>query len=374
MTTDTIFDVASLTKVVATTTSVMMLLEQGRIGLDDAVATYIPEFGRYGKQRITIRHLLTHVSGLRGDLDLALEFKGAEAAIRLAAEEVPVAAPGQRFIYSDINFFLLGEIVARVSGQRLDAFARTHIFEPLGMRETTFLPRRRCVRGSRPLNRVRRSAWPCGGPPERCCAASCTIRRRDAWAAWPGHAGLFSTAADLSRFCRMLLKGGTLDGVRVLSPLTVALMTRPATPAALGQVRGLGWDIDSRFAVNRGALFPIGSFGHTGWTGPSLWIDPITRMFVVFLANRVHPDGKGDVVALARARSPPSWPPRSLRPPRRATCAWSAATSARIRRAAPPVSNGRASAERDRRARGRSVRHPARQAGGARHQPYGPLA
>ena len=110
-----------------------------------------------------------------------------------------------------------------------------------------------------------------------------------------GHAGLFSTASDLARFCRMMLNGGTLNGVRVLSPLTVALMTRPATPAALGQVRGLGWDIDTRFASNRGALFPIGSFGHTGWTGPSLWIDPVTRMFVVLLANRVHPDGKGDV-------------------------------------------------------------------------------
>ena len=298
MTTDTIFDVASLTKVVVTTTSVMMLLEQGRIGLDEAVATYIPEFGQYGKQRITIRHLLTHVSGLRGDLDLALEFKGPEAAIRLAAEEVPVAAPGARFIYSDINFFLLGELVARISGQGLDAFARTHIFEPLGMRETTFLPAAALRPRIAPTESCAPLAWPCGGPPElmlRGVVHDPTARRMGGVA---GHAGLFSTAADLSRFCRMLLRGGTLDGVRVLSPLTVALMTRPATPPALGQVRGLGWDIDSRYAVNRGALFPIGSFGHTGWTGPSLWIDPTTRMFVVFLANRVHPDGKGDVVAL----------------------------------------------------------------------------
>ena len=298
MTTDTIFDVASLTKVVATTTSVMILLEQGRLGLDEPVATYIPEFGRYGKQRITIRHLLTHVSGLRGDLDMALEFQGAAAAIRLASEEVPVAAPGARLIYSDINFFLLGELVARISGEGLDVFARTHIFEPLGMRETTFLPPASLRPRIAPTEPCAPLAWPCGGPPElmmRGVVHDPTARRMGGVA---GHAGLFSTAADLSRFCRMLLKGGTLDGVRVLSPLTIALMTRPATPPALGQVRGLGWDIDSRFAVNRGALFPIGSFGHTGWTGPSLWIDPLTRTFVVFLANRVHPDGKGDVAAL----------------------------------------------------------------------------
>jgi uncharacterized protein YbbC (DUF1343 family)/CubicO group peptidase (beta-lactamase class C family) len=298
MTADTIFDVASLTKVVVTTTSMMLLLEQGKIGLDETVATHIPEFGRYGKQRITIRHLLTHVSGLRGDLDMALEFQGADAAIRLATEEVPVAAPGQRFIYSDINFFLLGEIVQRVSGERLDAFARTHIFEPLGMRETTFLPPAEWLPRIAPTEACAPLAWPCGGPDAtmlRGVVHDPTARRMGGVA---GHAGLFSTASDLARFCRMLLNGGTLAGVRVLSPLTVALMTRPATPAALSQVRGFGWDIDTRFAVNRGVLFPIGSFGHTGWTGPSLWIDPLTRTFVVFLANRVHPDGKGDVAAL----------------------------------------------------------------------------
>jgi uncharacterized protein YbbC (DUF1343 family)/CubicO group peptidase (beta-lactamase class C family) len=298
MTADTIFDVASLTKVVATTTSVMMLLEQGRLGLDDAVAAYIPEFGQYGKQKITIRHLLTHLSGLRGDLDMALEFQGAESAIRLASEEVPLAPPGQRFIYSDINFFLLGEVVARVSGQRLDQFARTRIFEPLGMRETTFLPPTAWLPRIAPTEACAPLGWPCGGPNAtmlRGVVHDPTARRMGGVA---GHAGLFSTASDLSRFCRMLLNGGTLDGVRVLSPLTVALMTRPATPPALGQIRGLGWDIDTRFAVNRGTLFPIGSFGHTGWTGPSLWIDPVTRVFVIFLANRVHPEGKGDVAAL----------------------------------------------------------------------------
>ena len=211
---------------------------------------------------------------------------------------MPVAAPGQRFIYSDINFFLLGELVARISGQGLDAFARTHIFEPLGMRETTFLPPAALRPSIAPTESCAPLAWPCGGPTERCCAGVVhdpTARRMGGVA---GHAGLFSTAADLSRFCRMLLKGGTLDGVRVLSPLTVALMTRPATPPALGQVRGLGWDIDSRYAVEPGCALPDRLVRAHRWTGPSLWIDPTTRMFVVFLANRVHPDGKGDVVAL----------------------------------------------------------------------------
>jgi uncharacterized protein YbbC (DUF1343 family)/CubicO group peptidase (beta-lactamase class C family) len=301
MTEDTIFDLASLTKVVATTTSVMLLLEEGRLGLDDAVAAYIPEFGKYGKQRITIRHLLTHVSGLRGDLDMALEFEGTERAIQLACEEVPLAPPGARFIYSDINFFLLGEVVHRVSGLPLDRFAHERIFEPLGMKHTRFLPPADWLPKIAPTEACRPLAWPCGGPGAvmlRGVVHDPTARRMGGVA---GHAGLFSTANDLSRFCRMLLDGGALDGKRLLSPLAVALMTREATPPPLDNVRGLGWDVDSRYASNRGDLFPIGSFGHTGWTGTSLWIDPITRTYVVFLSNRVHPDGKGDVGAV-RAR------------------------------------------------------------------------
>jgi len=233
MTEDTVFDLASLTKVVATTTSVMILLEEGRLGLDDAVAAYIPEFGKYGKQRITIRHLLTHVSGLRGDLDMALEFEGTERAIQLACEEVPLAPPGQRFVYSDINFFLLGEIVHRVSGLTLDQFAQTRIFEPLGMKNTRFLPPADWLPKIAPTEACRPLAWPCGGPGAvmlRGVVHDPTARRMGGVA---GHAGLFSTASDLSRFCRMLLGGGTLDGKRLLSPLAVALMTREATPPPL---------------------------------------------------------------------------------------------------------------------------------------------
>jgi uncharacterized protein YbbC (DUF1343 family)/CubicO group peptidase (beta-lactamase class C family) len=301
MTDDTIFDVASLTKVVATTTSVMTLVEDGHIRLSDPVRQFIPEFGRYRKTGITIQHLLTHTSGLRPDLELEVEFDGSEEAIRRAIEEVPTAPPGERFIYSDINFFLLGEIVRRVSRERLDEYAKAHIFDPLGMKETTFLPPEAWRPRLAPTERCRMLAWPCVGPSEgsvpflRGTVHDPTARRMDGVA---GHAGLFSTAADLSRFCRMLLDGGRLGAVRILSPATVARMTSPSTPPEMRAVRGLGWDIDSPFSANRGELFPIGSFGHTGFTGTSLWLDPGTKSYVIFLSNRVHPDGKGDVTAL----------------------------------------------------------------------------
>ena len=300
MTTDTVFDMASLTKVVATTTSVMQLVEQGRIRLGDTVTRFIPDFGRYGKDGITIRQLMTHTSGLRPDLELEVEFNGAEEAIRRAIDEVPVAAPDERFVYSDINFFVLGEIVRIVSGERLDQYAKAHIFGPLSMKDTGFLPPSSLRPRIAPTERCRDRAWPCNAdatdvPFLRGVVHDPTARRMDGVA---GHAGLFSTAADLSRFCRMLLNGGTLDGVRILSPATISRMIAPSTPAFMRDVRGLGWDIDSSYSANRGDLFPIGSFGHTGFTGTSLWLDPQSKSYVVFLSNRVHPDGKGDVTAL----------------------------------------------------------------------------
>ena len=296
MTTDTIFDLASLTKVVATTTSVMMLIEDGKVRLNDRVATFIPGFERYGKGDITIRHLLTHVSGLRPDVDLGDMWTGYGKAIELAIEETPTAAPGERFVYSDINFFLLGDIVRRVSGKTLDEFARQRIFTPLGMKDTGFNPPAAVHARVAPTENCTPYGWPCEGADRRILRGVVhdpTARRMMGVA---GHAGLFSTAADLSIFCRMLLNGGSYKGVRILSPLTIERML---TPTATG--RGLGWDMDSSFSVNRGELFPQGSFGHTGWTGTSLWIDPSTKLFVVFMSNRNHPDGKGDVAAL-RAR------------------------------------------------------------------------
>jgi uncharacterized protein YbbC (DUF1343 family)/CubicO group peptidase (beta-lactamase class C family) len=301
MTEDTIFDLASLTKVVATTTSVMTLVERGRIRLNDPVMLFIPEFSRYGKNAITIRQLLTHTSGLRPDLELEAEFSGTDEAIRRAVEETPTAPPDERFVYSDINFFLLGEVVRRVSGERLERYAKAQIFDPLAMKDTGFLPPESSRPRIAPTERCRPLSWPCAAPGDasvpflRGTVHDPTARRMDGVA---GHAGLFSTAADLSRFCRMLLGGGRLGDVRILSPAIVARMTAPSTPAGMAAVRGLGWDIDSPFSANRGDLFSTGSFGHTGFTGTSLWLDPATRSYVIFLSNRVHPDGKGDVTAL----------------------------------------------------------------------------
>jgi CubicO group peptidase (beta-lactamase class C family) len=298
MTRDTIFDIASLTKVVATATATMILIERGQLRLDDAVVRHIPEFGKYGKAAISVRHLLAHVSGLRPDIDMAIEFEGAATAFQLAAEETLVARPGERFIYSDIGFFLLGEIVARVSGRPFEEFVHAEVFEPLGMRDTRFLPPADLHPRIAPTEACRPLGWPCGGPGAvmlRGLVHDPTARRMGGVA---GHAGVFSTSADLSRYARMLLNGGTLDRQRILSPLGVAMMTREATSAVVGNARGLGWDMDSRFSANRGDLFPIGSFGHTGWTGTSLWVDPLTSSYVVFLSSRLHPDGKGDVTAL----------------------------------------------------------------------------
>jgi uncharacterized protein YbbC (DUF1343 family) len=301
MTLDTMFDLASLTKVVATTTAVMLLVEEGQLRLSDRVASFIPGFERHGKGRITIGDLLTHVSGLRPDLDLDEDWVGYDTAIELAVEEVPADSPGRRFVYSDINFFLLAEIVARISGERFDDFVRSRIFGPLGMRDTTFNPPASLVPRIAPTQPCTPYGWPCDVPGARMLRGVVhdpTARRMGGVA---GHAGLFSTAADLAVFARMLLGGGAADGTRVLSPLTVARMTSPATPVGETNARGLGWDFDSSFSSNRGELLPLGSFGHTGFTGTSLWIDPATGLFVVFLSNRVHPDGKGDVTPL-RAR------------------------------------------------------------------------
>ena len=298
MTSDTVFDLASLTKVVATTTSVMILVEEGRLRLRDPVVTYLPEFTSHGKDRITVEHLLTHVSGLRPDLPLEEVFEGAATAIARAADEIPEAAPGARFVYSDINFFLLGEIVRRVTGQPLDRFARDRIFLPLGMRDTGFNPSASLIPRIAPTEACAPLAWPCGGDGAvmlRGRVHDPTARRMGGVA---GHAGLFATAHDLARFCRMLLGAGRLGDVRVLAPLTVARMTRVSTPRHLVDRRGLGWDLDSRFSSNRGDLFGSGSYGHTGFTGTSLWLDPASDTFVIFLSSRLHPNGVGDVTAL----------------------------------------------------------------------------
>jgi uncharacterized protein YbbC (DUF1343 family)/CubicO group peptidase (beta-lactamase class C family) len=302
MSLDTVFDLASLTKVVATTTAVMQLVEAGTVRLTDPVASWVPGFERFGKGGITVRHLLTHVSGLRPDVDLGEPWKGYEAAIDLAVNEVPTAPPGERFVYSDINFFLLGHIVAEASGEPLDRYVAGHVFAPLGMTDTGFLPPIERVGRIAPTERCRfLDAWPCKAPeaePLRGVVHDPTARRMGGVA---GHAGLFSTARDLTRFVRTLLGGGALGPRRVLAPLTVAKMISPATPPGMTAQRGLGWDLDTSFSANRGELMPLGSFGHTGFTGTSIWADPKTGLFVIFLSSRLHPDGVGDVTPL-RAR------------------------------------------------------------------------
>jgi uncharacterized protein YbbC (DUF1343 family)/CubicO group peptidase (beta-lactamase class C family) len=287
----TIFDMASCTKVVATTTAIMQLFQQGKIRLDDPVSEYWQEFAANGKQNITVRELMTHYSGLPPDLDLTNDWSGYDTAMQMIIDTAPIVPAGTRFIYSDINFETLGELVRRISGEPLDVYCERHIFKPLGMTSTMFVPPATLRYRIAPTQHVDGST----GPILLGEVHDPTARRMGGVA---GHAGLFSDARDLSIFCQMLLNGGTYHGVHILDRLTVEKMTTPQTPVDKMAVRGLGWDIASAFASNRGQLFPVGSFGHTGFTGPSLWIDPITRTYVVFLANRVHPNGTGDVVAL----------------------------------------------------------------------------
>lgn len=288
MTEDTIFDAASLTKVVATAPAVLRLVEQGRVELDAPVARYLPEFTGGGHETITVRELLTHTSGLPPDLKTNPDWHGAAAALQLASVIPLQAPPGTKFIYSDINFVLLGELVHRVSGIPLDEFARREIFGPLRMRDTGFCPPV-ALRARIAPTEVQ------AGRPLRGVVHDFTARRLDGVA---GDAGLFTTAADLARYARMWLQQGELEGVQVLQPATVALMTSVQSPPQVPEKRGLGWDIDSPYSGPRGDLFPKNSYGHTGWTGGSLWIDPNSRTFVIFLSNRNHPTEAGNVKPL----------------------------------------------------------------------------
>ncbi len=281
-TVDTMYDVASLTKVTATLPSIMKLLEQGKIRLADPVTTYLPEF-QGGKTDITVRDLLIHFSGLRGDLDLDPAWSGYENGIKRAMADKPVAPAGTQFIYSDINFELLGEIVRRVSGEPLDQFARENVFEPLGMKDTMFRPPASLIPRIAPTE-----VDPATGKPWRGVVHDTTSRYMGGVA---GHAGLFSTADDLARYLEMWLGMGERDGVRLFSPLTIERFSSNAAPTTQPIRRGLGWDIDSPYSSNRGELYPIGGYGHTGFTGPAVWIDPGTHSFLVIMTNRVHPKG-----------------------------------------------------------------------------------
>jgi uncharacterized protein YbbC (DUF1343 family)/CubicO group peptidase (beta-lactamase class C family) len=297
MTEDTIFDAASLTKVVATTTAVMKLVEQGKIDTEAALSLYIPEFTGSGKEAITVRQLLTHSSGLRAGLPPAGDWKGAGAALKVACAEPLSNPPGTAYRYSDINFILLGYLVERVSGMPLNDYCAREVFGPLGMKETAYRPfDPETLPLPQDTTRIAPTEKLADGRVLRGVVHDPTARRMGGVA---GHAGVFTTISDLGRFSRFLLGEGELDGVRVLLPETVARMTTVQSPSGLPR-RGLGWDIDSPYAGPRGEIFPIGSYGHTGWTGTRLWIDPFSKTSVIFLSNRNHPDEKGSVISLQR--------------------------------------------------------------------------
>ena len=291
MTLDTIFDMASLTKVVATTPSVLRLLELGQIRLNDTVATYLPEFAQNGKQDVTIRQLLTHYSGLPGDLNLKVQWSGKETAMQMAFAEQLITPPGAVFRYSDINFETLGFLVEKISGMPLDKYADAFVFQALGMKETRFLPPPAWRR------RIAPTEYDENQQMLRGVVHDPSARRMGGVA---GHAGLFSTAADLSKYAQALIDAinGRPQRKAFLTSLTLIKATHPEQPPDATNLRGLGWDIDSVFSSNRGELLPLGSFGHTGFTGTSVWIDPFTNTYVILLTNSVHPNGGGSVVAL----------------------------------------------------------------------------
>ena len=285
MTLTTVFDCASLTKVVATTTAVMQLWERGKFRMSDPVAKYFPDFAQNGKQDITIRQLLVHYSGLAPDLDLTKAFAGKDAAYRMAFEATPEHPPGAMFGYSDINFEVLGALVEKLSGEPLDVYTEKHVFKPLGMKDTRFAPPASWVRRTAPTQEDENHHMLRG------VVHDPSARRMGGVA---GHAGLFSTGDDLARFAQALLDGGR----GVLTAATIAKMTSPQQPATATAVRGFGWDIDSPFSTNRGELLPVGGYGHTGFTGVSLWIDPATKTYIVLLTNAVHLGEKGSAVSL----------------------------------------------------------------------------
>jgi uncharacterized protein YbbC (DUF1343 family) len=284
MTTDTIFDIASLTKIVATTSGVMKLFDEGRLRIDDRVTDYLPEF-QGGQSPITIRDLMTHFSGLRPDLDLDPPWTGYETGIRKALDDKPASPPETKFVYSDINFILMGEIVHRLGGLPENEYVRRILFDPLGMRDTGYLPPAALTPRIAPTEALD------DGTLLRGVVDDPTTRYMGGVA---GQAGVFSTADDLGKFCQMILDGGR----GLFSAATIREFTAPATPVGQPILRGLGWDIQSPYSGPRGDLFPPTSFGHTGFTGTSIWIDPSSQTYVVLLTNAVHPHIRKPVTPL----------------------------------------------------------------------------
>ena len=279
----TIFDMASMTKVMATTTAAMELYQQGRFRLNDPVAKYLPAFAQNGKAHITIRQLMTHYSGLPPDLDLKQPWSGKQTAYAMAMAVKPDHPPGTQFRYSDINFIVMGALVEKLTGMTLDQYAAKYVFAPMNMTHTRYLPPASWRPEIAPTQYDENHHMLLG------VVHDPTARRMGGVA---GHAGLFSTASDVSLFAQALLNrlAGRPSDFPV-NRLTVEKMTTPQQPATGTSLRGLGWDIESPFSGNRGELFPVGGFGHTGFTGTDIWMDPWSNSYVILLSNRVHPNG-----------------------------------------------------------------------------------
>jgi uncharacterized protein YbbC (DUF1343 family)/CubicO group peptidase (beta-lactamase class C family) len=301
---DTIFDMASLTKPLTTATAVMQLYQRGKIAFDDPVAKYLPAFTVNGKQDITIRDLLTHYSGLPPDLTLNEPWEGKGEAYRRAFAVTPTGPPGTTFRYSDINYIVLGAMVEKLSGLTLDAYTRRFIMGPMGLQHSRFLPPESWISHIAPTQ-YEHGASAYGVPGLETGAHDVMLRgivhdptsRRMGGVA--GHAGLFSTADDLAVFAQNLLN--RLAGRPSRFPLSrtaLRKMTEPEQPEGGTALRGFGWDIDSPYSSNRGTILPVGSFGHTGFTGTSMWIDPASDTYVIILANSVHPSGPKRITAV----------------------------------------------------------------------------
>lgn len=292
MTTDALFDLASLTKPIATATSLMLLVEDGKVKIDEPVVTYLPEFALHGKDKVTVRQLLIHTSGLIPDNALKEYDEGPEKAWEHICQLKLRTVPGERFAYSDVGYIVLGQLIQRVSGINVHEFSQGRIFQPLKMRETTFLPGEQLKQRTAPTQQ-RDGKWIQGEVHDP---------RAHQLGGVAGHAGLFSTADDLAIYASALLDQGRGHQGQLMTPEIWKLMTDPnEVPGRKGDgtnyegLRGLGWDMQTGYSINRGESFSPAAFGHGGFTGTAIWIDPVKDVFLIFLSNRVHPNGQGNV-------------------------------------------------------------------------------
>ena len=296
MTQDTIFDLASLTKPIVTATLTMQLVDSGRLALDVPLSRYVPQ--RSAATRCTIRQLLLHSCGL-GHVDRLHDYRDPQGTLTRILSQPLSAAPGERFSYSDLGYIVLGKLIERVTGQGLDSLATQRLFEPLGMRDSGYRPDPQLWPRIAPTQRLSGERAKLVSSEAR---ANAVIRgevhdpRAFRMGGVAGHAGAFASATDLARYARMLLNHGSLDGARILSQRAVEQITAPQPIGP--DIRTLGWDMHTRYSGLRGTLLSERAFGHGGFTGTSLWIDPTRDLFVIFLSNRVHPDGHGYVIPL----------------------------------------------------------------------------